>query len=201
MSCSYPRYMLATIGPTFLYDIGIIILHMGLVTELRLSCYLVLLSIDSKTRWQDSRSFVTWPIFIMFTSPFQSSRSLPTWSMTSGPAPPRAAPVCTTPTLRTVLVVTREAVSAQRTSDTSVCDADLPSLIADCVSATGRLTVLCAISLVYTETEMWSFWRNLRHWMHWKLSFWQVPMQPVTKISSKWRHFHFSLAVLTLGTL
>ena len=30
--------------------------------ELRLSCYLVLLSIDSKTRQQDSHSSVTWPI-------------------------------------------------------------------------------------------------------------------------------------------
>ena len=37
---------------------------MGQVTNLRLSCYLVLLSIDSKTRWQDSRSFVTWPILV-----------------------------------------------------------------------------------------------------------------------------------------
>ena len=35
---------------------------MGQVTELWLSCYLVLLSSDSKTRWQDSGSFVTWPI-------------------------------------------------------------------------------------------------------------------------------------------
>ena len=37
--------------------------NMGQVTKLWLSCYLVLLSIDSKTRQQDSRSFVTWPIF------------------------------------------------------------------------------------------------------------------------------------------
>ena len=36
--------------------------HMSQVTKLQLSCYLVLLSIDSKTREQDSRSFVTWPI-------------------------------------------------------------------------------------------------------------------------------------------
>ena len=36
--------------------------HMGQVTELWLSCYLVLLSNDSKTRQQDSRSSVTWPI-------------------------------------------------------------------------------------------------------------------------------------------
>ena len=37
--------------------------YMGQVTKLQLSCYLVLLSIDSKTRLQDSRSFVTWPIY------------------------------------------------------------------------------------------------------------------------------------------
>ena len=36
---------------------------MGRVTELRLSCYLVLLSIDSKDRWQYGRGFVTRPIY------------------------------------------------------------------------------------------------------------------------------------------
>ena len=41
----------------------------------------------------------------------------------------------------------------------------------------------------YTETEMSSFWRNFRHWLHWKLSFWQLSVQPVMKISSKWWHF------------
>ena len=35
---------------------------MGQVTKVRLSCYLVLLSNDSKTRYQDSHTFVTWPI-------------------------------------------------------------------------------------------------------------------------------------------
>ena len=43
-----------------------------------------------------------------------------------------------------------------------------------------------------TETEMSSFWRNFHHWLHWKLSFWQLSVQPVMKISSKWRHFRFS---------
>ena len=38
------------------------LVNMGQVTELWLSCYLVLLSIDSKTRKQDSCSSVTWPI-------------------------------------------------------------------------------------------------------------------------------------------
>ena len=28
--------------------------------------------------------------------------------------------------------------------------------------------------------------------MHWKLSSWQLPVQPVMKISSKWQHFCFS---------
>ena len=43
-----------------------------------------------------------------------------------------------------------------------------------------------------TETKMSSFWRNFHHWLHWKLSFWQLSVQPVMKISSKWRHFRFS---------
>ena len=49
-------------------------------------------------------------------------------------------------------------------------------------------------SLYYTldtETKM-SFWRNFHHWLHWKLSFWQLPVQPVMNISSKWRLFRFS---------
>ena len=37
---------------------------MGQVTKLWLSCYLVLLSIDSKTKQQDSHCFVTWPIYL-----------------------------------------------------------------------------------------------------------------------------------------
>ena len=40
-----------------------------------------------------------------------------------------------------------------------------------------------------------SFWRNLRHWLHWKLSKWQLPVQPVTKISSQWRHIRSSVIV------
>ena len=44
----------------------------------------------------------------------------------------------------------------------------------------------------HTETEMSSFWWNFHHWLHWKLSKWQLPVQPVIKISSKWRHFRFS---------
>ena len=49
-----------------------------------------------------------------------------------------------------------------------------------------------SLVLCTTETKMSSFWRNFNHWLHWKLSFWQLPVQPVMKISSKWRHFRFS---------
>ena len=48
--------------------------------------------------------------------------------------------------------------------------------------------LVCSI----TETEMSSFWRNLHHWLHRKLSKWQLSVQPVMKISSKWLHFRFS---------
>ena len=50
--------------------------------------------------------------------------------------------------------------------------------------------------LIGTETKMSSFWRNFNHWLHWKLSFWQLPVQPVMKISSKCRHFRFSVISL-----
>ena len=54
---------------------------------------------------------------------------------------------------------------------------------------------LAAAYLPFTETEMSSFWWNLHHWLHCKLSKWQLPMQPVIKISSKWRHFRFSVFI------
>ena len=34
----------------------------------------------------------------------------------------------------------------------------------------------------YTEMEMMLFWWNVYHWLHWKLSKWQIPVQPVIKI-------------------
>ena len=49
---------------------------------------------------------------------------------------------------------------------------------------------------LYTETKMSSFWWNLRHWLHWKLSKWQFSVHPVTKISSKYDIHHSSLAAL-----
>ena len=55
--------------------------------------------------------------------------------------------------------------------------------------------------ILFTETKMSSFWRNFNHWLHWKLSFWQLPVQPVMKISSKWRHFRFSVIAQGWGFL
>ena len=52
----------------------------------------------------------------------------------------------------------------------------------------------CLVSVLgfqFTEMEM-SFWWNFHHWLHWKLSFWQLPMQSMMKISSKWWHSLFS---------
>ena len=45
----------------------------------------------------------------------------------------------------------------------------------------------------YTEREMSSFWWNFHHWLHWKLSFCELPVQSVTKIPSKWQYFCFSV--------
>ena len=42
------------------------------------------------------------------------------------------------------------------------------------------------------EMEMSPFWRNLRHWLRRKLSKWQLSVQQVSTISSKWWHFRFS---------
>ena len=47
-------------------------------------------------------------------------------------------------------------------------------------------------NLTLTEIEM-SFWQNFHRW-HWKLSFWQPPVEPVMKISSRWQqHFRFNV--------
>ena len=49
------------------------------------------------------------------------------------------------------------------------------------------------IKSILPITEMWrSLWRNLHHWLLRKLSFWQLSVQSMMKISSKWRHFRFS---------
>ena len=49
---------------------------------------------------------------------------------------------------------------------------------------------------VYIETEMLSFWRKNSHRLHWKVSFGQLSVHPVIKISSKWWHFRFSISVM-----
>ena len=41
---------------------------------------------------------------------------------------------------------------------------------------------------ICTKVEMSSLW-HFHHWLHQKLSFWQ----PVTKISTKWQYFQFSV--------
>ena len=56
----------------------------------------------------------------------------------------------------------------------------------------------CLERFPHTETEKSSFWWNVHHWLHWKLSKWQLPVQPVMKISSKWRHFCFSVITCPL---
>ena len=48
-------------------------------------------------------------------------------------------------------------------------------------------------TVTLTETEMLSFLLNFHHWLHWKLSFWQLSVQPVIKISSQWWHFRFNV--------
>ena len=61
-------------------------------------------------------------------------------------------------------------------------------------------TVPYRLSSSYIETKMSSFSWNFNHWLHWKFSFWQLPVQPVMKISSKWRHFRFSVPVVPMET-
>ena len=53
-----------------------------------------------------------------------------------------------------------------------------------------------------TEMEMLSFWWNFHHWLHWKLSKWQLPVQSMMKISSKWWHLCLNVVqiVLWFGT-
>ena len=42
--------------------------------------------------------------------------------------------------------------------------------------------------------EMLSFWWNFHHWLHRKLSLWQLPVQSVIEILSKWQHFCFGVS-------
>ena len=42
-------------------------------------------------------------------------------------------------------------------------------------------------------TKMSSFWQNVHHWLHRKLSKWQLPVQPMMKIPSEWQLFLLSV--------
>ena len=45
----------------------------------------------------------------------------------------------------------------------------------------------------YIKIEILLCWWNFHYWLHWKLSWWQLPLLPVMKITSMWQHFYFSL--------
>ena len=57
-----------------------------------------------------------------------------------------------------------------------------------------RLFRLCGIELL-------SFWWKFHHWLHWKLSKWQLPVQLVMKISLKKQHIYFSVYLLLIYLL
>ena len=65
----------------------------------------------------------------------------------------------------------------------------------ECTALSVKALQIHIAGLLRTETEMSSFWWKFRHWLHRKLSKWQLPVQPVMKISSKWRHFRFSVCL------
>ena len=48
----------------------------------------------------------------------------------------------------------------------------------------------------FTETEMLPYRWNFHHWLHWKLPKWQLLVQPVMKVLSKWWHFCFNVCCL-----
>ena len=50
--------------------------------------------------------------------------------------------------------------------------------------------------LTYVKPIHWNrnvILMNFCHWLHWKLSFWQLSVWPVTRILVKWWHFHYSV--------
>ena len=55
--------------------------------------------------------------------------------------------------------------------------------------------------MVFIETKLSLFWWNFHYWQHWKLSFWQLPVQPVLKISSRWWHFLLNVIWMKLSPL
>ena len=56
-----------------------------------------------------------------------------------------------------------------------------------------KLLYISKWNILIVETERWSCWRICYHWLHWKLSFWQLPVQPVITNASTWRLFRFSI--------
>ena len=60
-----------------------------------------------------------------------------------------------------------------------------------------KLTQTCGALLwvweCYTQTET-SFWRHFLHCLHRKLSYWQLTVEAVTKISSKWHSYFIVLS-------
>ena len=46
-----------------------------------------------------------------------------------------------------------------------------------------------SLCYTYSETKLLSFWWNFHHWLHWKLSIWLLPVEPVMKFSCQWWHF------------
>ena len=51
----------------------------------------------------------------------------------------------------------------------------------------------CHIDEIVIILMKWSsYWWNGHHWLHWKFSKWQLPVQPLMAISSIWWHFRFS---------
>ena len=57
----------------------------------------------------------------------------------------------------------------------------------------SKKVILGLLWSMYAETEILSFSWNFHQWLHWKLSKWQLSVQPVMKISSKWWRLRFSL--------
>ena len=53
----------------------------------------------------------------------------------------------------------------------------------------NMIPILCV-----TKTEISLFRWNCHHWLHWKLSFGQLPVQPMMKISLKW-YLRFSVVM------
>ena len=51
----------------------------------------------------------------------------------------------------------------------------------------------------FIEIETSSFSRHFRHWMRRKLSYWQLSVKPVTKLSSKRQHFPFIISLTFLS--